>query len=83
FYDLAVTVIKVKNIRDLRESVYAAIATKADETRLLKFIVAYLRSTKPGFVSYYLDYFERMGLKHEENIDEVSRGFQSLITLRS
>jgi len=83
FYDLAETVIKVKNIRDLRELVYAAIAIKADETRLLKFIVAYLRSTKPGFVSYYLDYFDRIGLEHEDNIDEVSRGFQCLITLRS
>lgn len=82
FYDLSDRVIKVNHIKELREKLYATeMKSFEDDDNLLSFVNAYLKSTKSGFVAYYVNYFDRMGLIHSENVKIVSRGFMDYIKI--
>lgn len=77
FYDLSNRVIKISNIRDLQEKVYKYYDTKfEDDEDLLKFVTGYLKTGKQGFVSYYLDYMERMGIDHKDNCKIISEAIK-------
>lgn len=78
FYDLSDRVIKINHIKDLREKIYA-IKDKSfeDDEMLFSFINAYLSTSKKGFTAYYLDYVKRLGVEHNDNVKNISKGIIS------
>lgn len=75
FYNQCKRVINVKNIRDLRNILYSNYNTKfKDDDDLYGFVYGYLQSAHPGFVNYFLNYNEIMGIDDEKNIKMVADG---------
>lgn len=82
FYSMAPGVVFVRNIRDLRENLYAALdRPPVGDAALYPFLTAYLRALHPGMTDYFARRAVRYGLDLQENSRKVAEGLLS--TLRS
>jgi len=73
FYDLSDRVIKVKNIRDLREIIYNYhLKAFKDDIALYKFVSAFLNISHPGYTAYYSNYRDRLNIDNKKNAGEVA-----------
>lgn len=74
FYDLSDRVIKIKSIRDLREKIYQNTnKTFKDDKTLLCFVKAFLEISHTGYIAYFSNFRDLLKIKHDTNIEVVSR----------
>ena len=81
FFNQCCRVKHIKNIKDLRSSLYAnKDLVYNDDDELFKFINHYLNSTHPGFTDYYLNWAKLVGVDESQNTkivaDELSKYFE-------
>ncbi len=78
FYHISSRVYFVKNIKDLRGVLYEIEDMKfEDDDYLYRFVLAYLRSLKPGFPELYFGLIDKIKLDKEDDIKLIASGLTS------
>jgi hypothetical protein len=73
FYDLSDRVFKIKNIRELRETLYDNhVKSFHDDDKLYRFILSFLDITHQGFTAYYSNYKSILKINHHKNVEDVA-----------
>jgi hypothetical protein len=81
FYDLSNRVFKIKNIRELRETLYINHSkTYQDDEDLFHFIFSFLEIAHSGFTAYYSNYKEILKIDHSKNVSEVAAGMKKFLS---
>jgi hypothetical protein len=80
FYQPCKRVVKIKNIRDLREILYANYKNVyQDDDELYKFVSNYLKSTHNGFPDYFMNSVKLLGIDEKQNAELVAHGITDYI----
>lgn len=77
FYNISNQVIRINNIRELREIIYKNINRTFKKEDLITFLAAYLRSCHEGFVNYFLNYVDLFGIDEEKNAEFIAQGLMN------
>lgn len=77
FYGFSNRVNFIKNIRDLREVLYnLKDKVRQDDTDLYRFVLAYLKGQKKGFIEFYGGMHLKSGVNLKENSKMVAEGMK-------
>lgn len=75
FYDQCKRVIKIKNIKELREIIYSNLNTTfSDDEIFLRFLYSYLASTNTGFIDYFGSHAKLYNISEDKNAHDVAEG---------
>lgn len=80
FYSFCPRVNFVRNIRDLRESVYQNIGINyTDDDALYAYIMGFLESLHSGYINYFMGTAEKVGINQNENAKIIAKDLSDYV----